>query len=431
MWGLVPYAHAYGMTTLTFTKPHVRLPGGRPFHLLLASLAVSSCGDWLYNVALLAFVYERTRSATWLAATTAARVIPIVVLGPIGGVLADRWNRRRLIVASDLSRAVAMIALAVVAASGMPVVLAALLAAVSTAAGVVQPPCVAACTPRLVAPDELQRANAARAAIGQGSIVAGPALGALLLGLSSPAVAIALNAASFLASAAAVTAIGSSAAFVPSRADGGPLRLGRELREGAQALRAAPAAVRLVAADVLCSATYGLLTVTLVLVSMRVGAGTGGYGLLLGMFGIGGVVGAVVAGKLDAPEMWRRMLLVALGLVAVAVAALGLVHSLVAAIVVSLAGGGGMIVAEVLSETALGRMLDDGVLARAYGLALPASLSGIVIGSLIAGPLVATVGVTDTFLVAGLGLALAGGLVLRHPLRDSGAATVAVAAPAM
>ncbi|MGZ4228802.1 MAG: MFS transporter [Solirubrobacteraceae bacterium] len=200
----------------------------------------------------------------------------------------------------------------------MPVALAALLAALSTAAGVVQPPCVAACTPRLVVADELQRANAARAAIGQGSIVAGPALGAVLLGLSSPSVAIALNAASFLVSGVAVTAIGRSPAFVPSREHGGTLRLRQELREGAQALRGAPAAVRLVAADMLCSTTYGLLTVTLVLVSMRVGTGTGGYGLLLGMFGIGGVVGATVAGKLDAPALWRRMLLVALGLVAVA-----------------------------------------------------------------------------------------------------------------
>jgi predicted MFS family arabinose efflux permease len=313
----------------------------------------------------------------------------------------------------------------------MPVALAALLAALSTAAGIVQPPCVAACTPRLVVADELQRANAFRAAIGQGSIVAGPALGAVLLGLSSPAVVIALNAASFLASAAAITAIGGSPAFVPSREDGGPLRLGQELREGAQALRGAPAAVQLVVADMLCSATYGLLTVTLVLVSMRVGTGTGGYGLLLGMFGIGGVVGATVAGKLDAPALWRRMLLVALGLVAVAVAALGLVHSLAAAIVLSLAGGGGMIVAEVLSETALGRMLDDAVLARAYGLALPASLSGIVIGSLVAGPLVASVGVTATFLVAGGGLALASGLVLRHPLEDTSAPAVVVPAPAM
>jgi predicted MFS family arabinose efflux permease len=419
------------MSTPTFTKPHIRLPGGRPFHLLLTSLAVSSCGDWLYNVALLAFVYDRTRSATWLAVTTAARVIPIVVLGPIGGVLADRWDRRRLIIASDVSRAVAMIALAIVAATSMPVALAAALAALSTAAGVVQPPCVAACTPRLVVSDELQRANAIRAAIGQASVVAGPALGAVLLGLSSPAVVIALNAVSFLASAAAVTAIGRSPVFVPSREDRGPLHIGRELRDGAHALREAPAAVRLVIADTLGSATYGLLTVTLVLVSMRVGTGSGGYGLLLGMFGIGGVVGATIAGKLDAPALWRRMLLVALGIVAVAVAALGLVHTLVAAIILSLAGGGGMIVAEVLSETALGQMLDDAVLARAYGLALPASLSGIVIGSLVAGPLVASVGVTATFLVAGLGLAVASALVLRHPLQDTGARAVVVPAPAM
>jgi predicted MFS family arabinose efflux permease len=382
-------------------------------------------------VALLAFVYDRTRSATWLAVTTAARVIPIVVLGPVGGVLADRWDRRRLIIASDVSRAVAMIALAIVAATSMPVALAAALAALSTAAGVVQPPCVAACTPRLVVSDELQRANAIRAAIGQASVVAGPALGAVLLGLSSPAVVIALNAVSFLASAAAVTAIGRSPVFVPSREDRGPLHIGRELRDGAQALREAPAAVRLVIADTLGSATYGLLTVTLVLVSMRVGTGSGGYGLLLGMFGIGGVVGATIAGKLDAPALWRRMLLVALGIVAVAVAALGLVHSLVAAIILSLAGGGGMIVAEVLSETALGQMLDDAVLARAYGLALPASLSGIVIGSLVAGPLVASVGVTATFLVAGLGLAVASALVLRHPLQDTGARAVVVPAPAM
>jgi predicted MFS family arabinose efflux permease len=431
MWGPVPYAHAYGMSTPTFTKPRVRLPGGRQFHLLLASLAVSSCGDWLYNVALLAFVYERTGSATWLAMTTAARVIPLVVLGPIGGVLADRWDRRRLILASDLSRAVAMIALAAVAATEMPVLLAPLLAALSTAAGIVHPPCVAACTPRLVDADELQRASAARAAIGQGSIVAGPAIGAVLLGLTSPALVIALNAASFVASAVAVTAIGPSPAFTPSREHDGSLHLLSEIRDGAQALRDAPAALRLVAADVLCSAVYGLLTVTLVLVSMRVGTGTGGYGLLLGMFGIGGVVGAVVAGKLDSPALWRRMLLVAMGLVALAVAALGLVHSLVGAIVLSLAGGGGMIVAEVLSETALARMLDDGVLARAYGLALPASVSGIVIGSLVAGPLVATAGVTATFVVAGACVAVASALLLRRPLRASRVPSVVVASPAV
>ena len=49
-----------------------RLGGMPAFRRLLASLAVSSLGDWMYNVALLAFVYERTSSPTWLALTTAA-----------------------------------------------------------------------------------------------------------------------------------------------------------------------------------------------------------------------------------------------------------------------------------------------------------------------------------------------------------------------
>ena len=55
-------------THLTPRRP--ALPGGRPFHLLVSSLAVSSIGDWLYNVALLAYVFERTHSPAWLAAAT-------------------------------------------------------------------------------------------------------------------------------------------------------------------------------------------------------------------------------------------------------------------------------------------------------------------------------------------------------------------------
>src|ERR1700759_2066224 len=89
-----------------------RLPGDRRFALLLLSLAVSACGDWLYNVALLAIVFYRTHSASWMALTTAAPVVPVVALGPLGGVLADRYDRRRLILVSDLARAALMVTLA-------------------------------------------------------------------------------------------------------------------------------------------------------------------------------------------------------------------------------------------------------------------------------------------------------------------------------
>jgi MFS family permease len=394
-----------------------QLPGGRAFHLLLAALAVSSCGDWLYNVALLAFVYERTRSGTLVALTTAARVAPIVALGPLGGVMADRYDRRMLMIASDLVRAAMMIALAVVAAFGLPILLAPALAAAATVAATVQPPCVAACTARLVPDHELQRANALRAAIGQAAVVAGPALGALVLIAFAPAIGILLNALTFMASAVAVSSIKSGPAFEPARASAEDEHgvLG-DIAAGARALRGAPAAMRLIAADVLCSGVYGLLTVMLVVLSRKLGAGNGGYGLLLGAYGVGGLIGAGVTSRLSNPLRWRRTLTVALLLVAATTISLGALSTLSEALVAACLGGGGMVVGEVLSETALPRLLSGDVLGRAYGLALPASLGGIVAGSLVAGPLISMFGLQAALTAAGLFIALMAIVLLWRPL---------------
>ncbi len=396
----------------------LRLPGGRPFHLLITSLAVSSCGDWLYNVALLALVYERTGSATWVSLTTAARVVPVVALGPLGGVMADRYDRRRLMIGADLIRAGLMVALGLVAAAGLPILLAPGLAACATAAGAVYPSCVAACTARFVPDEQLQPANALRAGIGQAAIVAGPVLGALAMLVAGPAVAILLNALTFIGSAFAIGAIRAGEKFAPPERDADvqmPSVLA-EIRTGARALRGAPAAIRLVAADVLGSAVYGMLTVTLVLVARKVGAGSGGYGLLLGGFGVGGVIGASVTARFDAPTRWRRTLAIAMLLVGIALAALGVVPTLAGAVALAVLGGGGMIVGEVLGETALPRMLDDAVLARAYGLVFPISISGIVAGSLIAGPLVSLFGLTGAMVAGGASVLAIGGLLLSRPL---------------
>lgn len=410
----------------------LRLPGGRPFQLLITSLAVSTCGDWLYNVALLAIVYERTGSATWVSLTTAARVLPIVALGPLGGVMADRYDRRRLMIAADVIRAGLMVVLGIVAAAGLPVLLAPVLAAAATAVGSVYPSCVAASTARFVASEELQRANALRAAVGQASIVVGPALGALVMVLAGPSAAILLNGVTFIASALAVGAIGANEKFAPpERAAAAQMpSVLAEIRTGARALRGAPTAIRLVAADVLGSAVYGMLTVTLVLVSRKVGAGSGGYGLLLGGFGVGGLIGASVVARLDAPSRWRRTLAIAMVLVGLPLAALGVVPSLPGAIALAVLGGGGMIVGEVLGETALPRMLDDEVLARAYGLVFPISIAGIVAGSLIAGPLVSLLGLIGTMAVGGAAVLAIGGLLVSRPLEVSAGAPAAAPATA-
>ena len=239
----------------------------RGFRRLLAGLAVSQAGDWLYNVALLAFVYERTHSAAWLAATTAARVLPLVLLGPLGGVLADRFDRRTTMVLSDVVRAVLLLALALVALAGLPVVLAPVLAGLATAAAAPYPPSAAATTPRLVparGPPGRQRRPCRR---GHGRCRRRPGLGSVLLLLGPPSTAFLVDAASFVLSALAVLSIPAGAVFRPARGRRRPPRDRGRRAEGARALRAQPVAVRLVGADVVCSVVYGMQTVLLLLLS--------------------------------------------------------------------------------------------------------------------------------------------------------------------
>jgi hypothetical protein len=349
------------------------------FRRLLAALAVSQAGDWLYNVALLALVFERTGSTAWVGAATAARVLPLVVAAPLGGVVAERWDRRRVMLASDWLRAGTMALLALVAVSGAPIVLAPLLAAVATLAGAPYPACVAATTPRLVDDADLPAANAARSAVGAACVVAGPAIGAVLLLAGSPVVAFAANAVTFAVSALLVMAIPAG----PWSAGAGPAgELG--LRAGFAALATHPAARRLAGADVACSFVYGAQTVLLLLLSRRLGGGEAGYGWLVAALGLGGVLGAVGSARVGRAG---------LPLVAGAVALLALAPGLPVAVVLALVAGAGAVAVEALVDTGLQRALDPDVLARAYGVYFALTIAGIGLGSLAAAPLAAALGV--------------------------------------
>ncbi|HEY0361159.1 MAG TPA: MFS transporter [Solirubrobacteraceae bacterium] len=370
------------------------------FRRLLASLAVSQAGDWLYNLALLAFVYERTHSSAWLAITTAARVLPVVVFGPLGGVVADRYDRRRLMVASDAIRFVLMLALAGVAAAGLPVALAPIIAALATVAASVYIPSVAATTPRLVDDADLPAANAARSAIQQVCIVAGPGLGAVLLLLGPPSLAFAINGATFVLSALAVASIPAGAVFAPGEPEEAPSVL-RELRDGARALLEQPMTMRLVGADIVCSAIYGAETVLLLLLSRDLGLGDHGYGYLLASFGLGGILGAVLAGRLAAHERARLVLVGAMAVIAACTVLLADPFGVGGALALGVVSGAGFIVVEVMVETSLQRSLAPDVFARAYGFAYPAAIAGIVAGSLVAAPLVALFGVRGAFVALG------------------------------
>jgi predicted MFS family arabinose efflux permease len=403
----------------------IRAALGYPaFRSLIAGLAVSQVGDWMYNLALVTLVYQRTGSMLWAGVATAARVIPLVVLGPVGGVIADLFGRRGVMITCDLIRLVLMLGLALVAATHLPVLLAPVIAALATAASTPYLPCVAAVTPKLVRGADLPGANAARSAVTAAGLIAGPALGGVLLLLTgSASAAFVVNALTFAAAAAFTLAIGDRRAFQVVRTEAArPAALFSQIADGAAALRAHPVAVRLVGADFLCSLVYGMQTVLLVLVARNAGLGMHGYGYLFAAIGAGGLVGTSLAGRMARLPL-RVALAASLAMVGVPMLALPLAHWAPAALALTGLTGAGAICVEVMTDTGLQRMLDDEVFGRAYGLALPASIAGIAAGSLVAPVLVGAFGQTTALLACG-GVVIAYCVVIWRSSQSESAAVV-------
>jgi predicted MFS family arabinose efflux permease len=401
---------------LNHARPFAVALRKRDLRRLFTGLVVSQAGDWLYNLALLAFVYERTGSTAWVGITTAARILPEVVLGPLGGVLADRHDRRAVMIVSDVLRAVAMAALAVLALADGPVVLAPVLAALCTAAGAAYPQCVVAVMPRLVDDADLPAANAARVGITGLCVIAGPLIGAALLLLGSAAATFAVNGVSFLVGAAVVAALPREATRRPAgAADEAHASVRADLATGWQALREHPDALPVAGAEIVSSAVYGVLTVLFVLLGERLGLGAAGYGYLLSALGAGALLSAGVADRAAASDRPRRALIGAIAALGVALPLFALSGSATVALVLAAAVGAGTMASEVVADTTLQRTLDPTVFARAYGLVVPACVAGIAGGALLAPPLVALLGLDATLVLTGALVMTYGALALVRP----------------
>ena len=231
----------------------------------------------------------------------------------------------------------------------------------------------------------------------------------------APSLAFAINGVTFALSALAVASIPAGAVFAPGGEPDATPDVLRELRDGARALLDQPVALRLVGADIVCSAIYGAETVLLLLLSRDLGLGDHGYGYLLASFGLGGVLGAGVAGRVAARERTGAVVVGAMAAVAACTALLADPFGVGGALALGVASGGGFIVVEVMVETGLQRTLAPELFARAYGFAFPAAIAGIVAGSLVAAPLAALFGVRGAFVALGALTALYTLTLVRRP----------------
>jgi len=260
----------------------------RDFRLLMFAFSGSSIGSWAYNVALAVWIFEETGSPAWVGAATIARMVPAFLFSPYGGVVADRYERVRLMVVLDVLGAVLMVALAVETALGLPVLVVIATAVVNSALSTAYEPAVAALTPQLVGERDLGSANALRNTIDNAAVVVGPGLGAIVLLFGSPPLAIAVNSLSYGVSAVLVARMRQRSEPVDVT-EGGEAGAFRQMLVGIKAITSSPVAGVLVAYSVVATLVFGIDTVLFVVLSRDLlGTGAEGYGYLLAGLGVGG-----------------------------------------------------------------------------------------------------------------------------------------------
>jgi MFS family permease len=394
----------------------------RDVRLLLLGQAVSQAGDWLYDVALLVYVLDATGSAAWVAAAGMVRLLPWILFAPLGGLVADRVDRRRVLVACDLVQLAGMLGLMVVAAANGSPALAIGVAGLAATAGVAASPSLQAALPLLVEERRLASVNALMTAIGSLSMVVGPAIAALLLVLGSPAAAFGLNAITFAFSAACAllvrTPLGPSAHEPGDRSaeQRQASAIGRaiaDLGAGVRVLASSPAAAAYVLIGSAVMFAYGAQVVLwAVLADTRLETGGDGLTLLYVAYGIGGVAATIPASRAASDRSGGAILVTGTVIGGIAIASLAAAALLAPVLALVAVQGVVVTIVDVLVITLLQRTLGPAVLGRAVGAMDSLTSIAMVGGSVMAPALVTTLGLEAAFLASGMALVVAGGAAL-------------------
>ncbi len=384
-----------------------RVLGNRPLARLLFGEFVSSIGDWLYLVALLVLIWDQARDPVVLGLIGAARIIPYIVLSVPAGIVADRFDRRMVLMVTDIARGVIMLLIAGAVLLNMSVWVVVALAILATCFSAFFSPAIGAYLPSLVRDEsELGPANSAWSSLDNLAFFIGPAFAALLLGIGSLPAAFLLNALTF-----------GVVALVLWRLPASPARNGVSAEDGKPDRPAglrrvlAPVSRPLVGIGVLNIAdgfVFGGLGVITVILAVDVfGVGEAGTGLLNSAVGVGGIVGAVIAGALVLRRRLGPPLLVgALGLGA-GIALLGQVGDFTLALAAMALASAGALLLEITATTLLQRIVPDSVRGRTLGVMETLTVTAYAAGAFVV-PVLAASQPAVVLLACGAIMAVAG-----------------------
>ena len=374
----------------------------RDFALLWTGMTVSLLGDGIYFVAIAWQVYELSNVPTALSVVGVAWTLPMVLLLLAGGVLSDRFDRRSLMVVSDVIRALAIAAIGVLSVTGTLELWHLLgLVAVYGAGEALFGPAFNAIVPDIVPQEHLVQANSLdmlmRPLTAQ---LAGPAVGGIAVATLGAGTAFLLDAATFVVSAVCLLAI-------PRRPL--PIREARQsaLREVGEGFRFVRAHVwlwgTLAAAAVSLLCVYGPMEVLLpYVIKNDLGGSSADFGIALASAGLGSILAAIVMGQRALPRRHITILYLAWAGAVGLIAVWGVATELWQIMLASVIRGVGLTVGLVIWMTLIHTLVPRELMGRVSSFDWFVSIGLIPVSFALTGPIAEALGSRETLVGAGV-----------------------------
>jgi MFS family permease len=371
----------------------------RSLRRLELAWAGSIIGSWAYAVALAVYAY-RHGGASAVGFVALIRWLPAAAASPLAAVLGDRYPRVRVMLLTDLLRAAALATMAVGVLTHAPValvyVLASLVAVITTAFQ----PAQAALLPSLSrTPQELTAANVTSSTIESLGFCVGPALGGVLLAVSTVWVVFAVTAGAFLWSAFMLSLL--LGISEPPLTQERP-RLLDEMTAGFRAIGRDPhlrLVVGLFGAQTLVNGAFGVLVTVSALRLLDLGPS--GVGYLNAAVGVGGIIGGMLSLALVGHRRLATTFGVAIAFTGAPLLFIGAFPSTAMTLVVFALIGLAIIVGDVAGFTLLQRGTPSDVLARVFGVVHSLFYATVAVGAILAPPLIHAVGVRWALVIVG------------------------------
>jgi MFS family permease len=330
---------------------------------------VSEIGDYFNNIAVFALVMEKSGSGLVVTGVMLSRAIPAVVAGPVAGVLLDRWDRRRIMIASDLVRAVIALAFVMTIHQPRPWLLYVLSAGLMFASPFFTAG-RASILPTIASTEQLHAANSLTQTTQWATLTAGTLLAGYSAGILGYYWAFVINSLSFVFSAAAIWRIAVPGGFRAKRHAHIAQRPWHDYRDGLSYMRSVPLMMGIAMISVGWSMGGGAAQILFALFGEQIfHRGASGIGSIWGFAGIGLLIGGAIGhltGRTVSFGGYKRAITLSYLLHGAAYMLFSQVESYAAALVFMMFSRIGMAVTSVLNNAQLLRHTPDQFRGRVF-----------------------------------------------------------------